>query len=405
MSVAETGFASSEPTGTADRAGQGIVERSAGTTRLAITGWGTVTPIGIGAPSFTQAWRNRESGLRNVAGMYEVTLPVEEACAITDFKVRDHLGRKGTSFFDRTTSLTVIACGLALDDSDIEVNDGNRSRIGIAIGCTTGGVQSLCEFITETIVNDPPYLVNPVLFPYAVMNGAASSAAIWHQLKGVNATISDGQVSFLASAKYARNQIRNGYVDAMLVGAVEEFSPHRAWAAAHARGDAPGRAPLGEGAATFVLEPADAVRAAGRFPDAELLGVETGLYGGIGGTDPADGLAECIGRALTSAGVEPGDIRMVAPSLSGSVRRDEVEFNGIREALGGRPPELLPVKELLGETYSASGALQLAALLSEHRDEPAHDGELSLITSVTTEGLVGAAVVRGWSRAYRNQRI
>lgn len=367
---------------------------------LAVTGWGVLSPLGIGAEEFSPAWRQRRSGLCDVSGMYEGPLPVDKACALTDFKVRDHLGRKGTSFFDRTTSLTVVTCGLALEDTSLAIDDDNRAEVGIAIGSTTGGVQSLCDFITETIVNDPPYLVNPVLFPYAVMNGAASSAAIWHQLKGVNATVSDGQASFLAVLKYARNQIRNGYVEAMVAGAVEEFSPHRAWAAEHLRGGQAGRVPLGEGAAAFVLEPAQAVRASGRAPDAEILAVETGLYGQD--IDPAEGLAGCIGRALGSAGIDPAEVRMVAPSIAGSQKRDEVERQGIAAALEGASFTSLPVKELLGETYSASGALQLAAVLAEHRSDPELDGAVSITTSVTSEGLVGAAVVRGWSRADRD---
>ncbi|HEV2636500.1 MAG TPA: beta-ketoacyl synthase N-terminal-like domain-containing protein [Actinocrinis sp.] len=390
---------------------------------LAVSGWGILSSLGIGADDFAPAWRERQSGMRDVSGMYETPLPVEQACALTNFSVREHLGRKGTSFFDRTTSLTVVTCGLALKDSDLEVDDANRGEVGIAIGSTTGGVQSLCDFITETIVNDPPYLVNPVLFPYAVMNGAASSAAIWYQLRGVNTTVSDGQLSFLAVLKYARNQIRNDYVEAMVAGAVEEFSPHRAWAAQKLRGGQEGRSPLGEGAAAFVVESAQRMRAAGRRPDAEILAIETGLYdpplsgagsGADGHRDPGAGLAECITKALAGAGIRPEEVRMVASSLAGSPVREDVERRAITSVLGpdaltvaapgSAPIVLLPVKDLLGETYSASGALQLAAILSEHRGVPELDGAVSVLTSVTTEGLVGAAVVRGWSRADGDQR-
>jgi 3-oxoacyl-[acyl-carrier-protein] synthase II len=367
---------------------------------LAVSGWGVTSSLGIGAEEFGAAWRARRSGLRDISGMYEDELPVSEACALPDFKVRDILGRKGTSFFDRTTSLTVVTTGLALKDSSLEVTDDNREEIGIALGSTTGGMQALCDFITETIVNDPPYLVNAIAFPYAVMNGAASSAAIWHQLKGVNATISDGQASFLAVLKYCRNQIRSGYVEAMLAAASEEFTPSRVWASEHLRDGNEGRVPLGEGSAAFVLEPANALAASGRKPDAVILSVESSLCGQD--LDPAEGLADCIGRALQACDVAPWDVRMVAASLSGSPRRDVVERRGIEAALGGAEVTWLPVKDLLGETYSASGALQLAAVLAEHREDPGLDGAVSLITSVTSEGLVGAAVVRGWSRAGRD---
>lgn len=323
---------------------------------IAITGWAALTSVGSGAEEFTTAWCKRESGLRDVRGMYEDPLPTDKACAITDFSVREHLGRKGTSFFDRSTSLAVVACGLALADSDLAVPDDERGTLGLVLGLTNGGPQAMAEFIREMYVNDRPYLVNPLLFPYAVMNGAASATAIWHQLRGVNATLSGGQMAFHTVLRYARNKIRNGYVTAALGGVVEEFSPQRAWASHHTRGSGdPARVPLGEGGAFFTLESAEAVRAAGRHLDAEILSVETGLYGGEGDL-PSDGLAELITRALQTADASPADIRTVSPSLSGSSRRDAVEHAGIVKALGGEPADVLPVKELLGETYSARPA-------------------------------------------------
>ena len=372
---------------------------------LAISGWGVLSPLGTGAEEFTSAWTERRSGLCDVADMFDDPLPADKACAIPGFNVRDHLGRKGTSFFDRSTSLSVVTCGLALADSDLVVDDGNRPDVGVLLGLTTGGPQATAEFIREILISDRPHLVNPVLFPYAVMNGAAGATATWHRLQGVNATISGGQMAFLSVLRYARNKIRNGYARALLAGATEEFSPHRAWGSHQARGASPERVPLGEGSAYFVVEPLEEVRAAGRRCDAEILAIESGLYAEPGSEDdPAEGLAECIERALRRAGVSPDEVRTVAPSLAGSPRRDKVERDGITAALGALP-DTLPVKELVGETYSAAGAMQLAAVLAGHRGTPGRDGEISLLTSVTSEGMVGAALVRGWSRAGGDHRV
>src|SRR5579859_492866 len=353
---------------------------------LAVTGWGVVSSVGIGTEDFSTAWRERRSGLRDVSGMYTEPLPVDKACAVTDFDVRAHLGRKGTGFFDRTTSLAVVTCGLALADAGLPASEDDRGGTGLVLGLTNGGVQAMSEFIREMYINDKPYLVNPLLFPYAVMNGAASATAIWHQLRGVNATLSGGQLAFLTVLRYAANKIRSGYVHTVLAGVVEEFSPQRAWASYHTRGSVEGRAPLGEGGAFFAVQSADAVREAGGVPQAEILAVEIGLYGPPGSTEdePGAGLAECIGRALRTAGVDPGQVWAVSPSIAGSPARDEVERRGIRSALGGEPSVWLPVKELLGETYSAAGGLQLAALLAEYRADPAHDGRVSLVTSLTS---------------------
>jgi 3-oxoacyl-[acyl-carrier-protein] synthase II len=366
-------------------------------TTLAITGWSVLTSAGIGADEFAGAVVEGRSGLTDVAGMFdEEPLPERRAGAITGFKVRDYLGRKGTSFFDRSTSLALVGCTLALRDTDFELAEDNRERTGIVMGTTTGSLQSTSEYTRETLTQDKPYLVNPLLFPNTVMNCAAGQSAIWHRLKGVNATIAGGQLAGLNALRYAKNTIRRQYADTLLVGAVDEFSPHTAWQT-HLANVARGvTVPLGEGSAVFVVE--DAAKLNGRRPDAEILAVELGTYGPPGQQpDAGDGLAVCIARALDRAGVAASDVWAVA---SGETGADDVEPRGIAQALGNVRKVL--IKELLGECHAASGALQLAALLAHHRSDPALDGQVSVVTSCSADGAVGAAVVRGWSRAGRD---
>lgn len=372
---------------------------------LAITGWGAVSSLAIGAEDFSAAVTEGRSGLRDVTGMFEdMELPHEKAFAMPDFRVRDHLGRKGTSFFDRSTSLALVGCTLALEDADLVVDDANRERVGIVMGTTAGSIKSTSDYSRETLVQDRPYLVNALLFPNAVMNCAASQSAIWHRLKGVNATVAGGQIAGLSALRYARNQIRRAYVDALLVGSVEEYSPHTAWGTERLYASETQRATVGEGSAVFVVEDAAAVREAGRLPDAEVLAVEIGTYGQPGSRpDPGDGLATCITRALTTAGVSPSDVWAVASGENGIERLGKVERRGIEQVLGSGP-ERLRIKEAVGECHSASTSLGIAGLLGRHRAAPELDGRLSVVTSCSADGTVGAAVLRGWHRARRADR-
>ncbi|MFE4534369.1 beta-ketoacyl synthase N-terminal-like domain-containing protein [Streptomyces scopuliridis] len=371
---------------------------------LAITGWGVVSSLAIGADAFTTAVGAGRSGLRDVTGMFDEELPEDEAFAMPDFRVRDHLGRKGTSFFDRSTSLALLGCTLALDDTDLVVTDDNRDRVGIVLGTTAGSVKATSDYSRETLVNDRPYLVNPVLFPNTVMNCAAGQSAIWHKLKGVNATVAGGQLAGLSALRYARNQIRRGYADALLVGSFEEFSPHTAWFAHRQHSAWEGRARVGEGSAVFMVEDAATVREAGRLPDAEVLAVEAGTYGPPGRTpDAGAGLAHCVLRALKRAGVEPSEVRAVASGECGISPLDDLERRGVESALGTEVWHVR-AKEWVGECQSAAGSLQLAALLAGHRGHPELDGAVSVVTSVSADGSVGAAVLRGWHRGRRADR-
>ncbi|MCX5247328.1 hypothetical protein OG895_19305 [Streptomyces sp. NBC_00201] len=366
---------------------------------LAITGFGVLSGAGIGIEALASALAAGHSPTADVSGMFEDPLPRRDAHALVDFRVRDHLGRKGTSFFDRSTSLAMVACEEAFADTDLEVGDASRDRMGITLGTTAGSAKSTSDYSRDTFVQERPYLVNPLLFPNAVMNCAAGQAAIRYGLKGVNATIAGGHLAMLNVLRYSRNLIGCGYADALLAGCVEEFSPQSAWAVHYAQRTDGGRLAPGEGAAVFVVESAAAVRAAGRRPDAEILAVETGVYDppGADGTFVA-GLTSCLARALKRAGVRPDEVTAVATAANGMPRFDEAEEAAVTAVLGAGP-ERLRVKDLTGEAFSASGAFQLAALLARHRTQPARDGELSVITTLGADGAAGAAVVRGWSRA------
>jgi 3-oxoacyl-[acyl-carrier-protein] synthase II len=362
---------------------------------LAVSGWSALCSAGIGVDAFTSAVTDPALGdasrpAPTVTGLFDEPLPDPAAHALVDFNVRDHLGRKGTSLFDRWTSFSVVTCGLALSDGGVQLDTRPRERVGIVLGTTAGGLKSTSDFSRDTLVQEKPYLVQPSLFPNTVMNCGAGQSAIWYGLKGVNATVAGGQLAFLQALRYAATSLGRGYVDTLLTGAVEEFSPHVAWATRLVTA-----VPPGEGAAVFVVERDGEARAAGRPVDAEILAVSTGFCPG-----PRDdaalvsALAGCIRTALTRAGVPAHEVSLAATGDADA----GVETAALAEATPGASVRLLPVKRWFGECQAASGALQLAAILALHRAEPARDGGISVLTGHTADGGVGACVIRGWSR-------
>jgi 3-oxoacyl-[acyl-carrier-protein] synthase II len=358
---------------------------------VAVTGWSVLSAAGVGAPALAghleAAGHLETAGLtgRPVTGMYPDPLPAPDGHALVDFDVRAHLGRRGTSFYDRAIALAVVGCQEALRDADLHVDDDNRTRVGVVLGTTVGSFKSTSDFSRETLVQEKPYLVNPVLFPNTVMNGAAGQAAIRFGLQGVNATVAGGSLAFLNAVRYATNAIGRGYVDVMLTGAVEEYTPHRAWAVHHA-----GRAvPAGEAAAVFVLS--DPRASADRQPEAEILGVATG-YGPGGQAAAAAALEGVVRRLVRRCGVDPAAVSTV---LTGEADpADRREYQPVVQALGHRPRRIL-VNRLLGECDAAGGAVALAALLTMYRQGTLDGGALSLLTSRSADGGVAAAIVRG----------
>lgn len=320
-------------------------------------------------------------------------LPGGPGLAVRDFDIRTELGRKGTSFFDRRTGLAVVACRQALEDAHIDLSTVDPTRIGVVLGTTAGSVRSSVEYAVDTFVQERPYMVNPGLFPTTVMNCAAGQVAIWFGLRGVNATIAGGAMALLAVLRYSANLFRSRQADVLLAGVVDELTPHSAWLARTA-GLPPSTHP-GEGGAVFALTANDQESTA---PNAEVLGVVHGFCATF--ADRPAALGGCVRRALAQAGRAGADVEQDVAAVWVRQTADEREDRAIWRAVCqevSTKQEGLTTQAHTGDCGSASAALDLAAVLGRHRDNPERDGELSVLVAHSRDGAVGAAVVRGWS--------
>lgn len=361
---------------------------------LALGGWGVLCSAGSGAEAFRAALGAARDGSRaapsDVSSLYADALPTRSGHALLDFDVRARLGRKGTGALDRRTALVLVACRQALEESALAVSDANRQRIGVVIGTTWGSLTAMSDYTKESLLEERPYLVEPARFPNTVMNCAAGQAAIWHGLKGVNATIAGGALAFLNVLDYVDNLLRGGYADTLLAGAVEEFTPHTAWAHHLMHGDA---TPAGEAALMFVVERAHAARSAGRQVVAEVLAVTTGFAPATASGRHLDvALAGCIRRVLARAALDPHVVERVV--LSGGVDTGEPhEIRALATVFGATIPPTSAPQTIFGACQAATGALQLATAIALQRLEARSRRQVALLTGWTPDGAVGAALV------------
>ena len=97
-------------------------------TRLAITGYAAISAAGLRQGALAELIVAGGQAPGPVQELYEEPLPSPEGHAYTDFNVREHLGRKGTSFYDRATALAVVTVGAALRDAGIDIEQDDPSR-------------------------------------------------------------------------------------------------------------------------------------------------------------------------------------------------------------------------------------------------------------------------------------
>ncbi|MET7396625.1 beta-ketoacyl synthase N-terminal-like domain-containing protein [Dactylosporangium sp. NPDC005572] len=363
---------------------------------LAVTAEGVVTPAGIGLGTLVDALAGRAAACADPQQLPGQEVLPEPVRLVEDLRLAEHVGRKGTRYLDRTTALGLVSSRLALrgDPSGDPAGDpaGDLAGTGVVVGTSAGSLRSIGEFARDTLVRDEPYLVDAATFPNTVMNCCAGQIAIWNGLRGVNATVAGGQLSSFHAVRYGRNAINAGQVGRVLLGGVEELCPQTAWGWRATRLLDP-QLPIGEGCALFLVEDAQAAAAAGRPAVAELLACEVESPGPVDARPPmAHRLARTVTRALERSGVRPGEVSLVAPGATGLAGLDAAEQRAIRRTVGADTAQLR-VKDVVGECFSANGALQLAAVLAHWRTH-APSGAVALLTALGPDGSAGCLVVR-----------
>lgn len=331
-------------------------------TAVSIARIGVVSSLGIGFDAFA-------AGLRGAA--------MAGSARIAHFRPAEHCGPRSVSTLDRMTQLAIAATGQALG---APLDTAARRATGVVLGSAGGGFGSISDFVRTTYTAAAPHLVSPLQFPNTVMNCAAGQSAIWHGLKGINASVCAGELSGIAALQYASRMLRGGHADTLVAGAVEEYSEFMA----HLHAATPGAGPFSEGGAVFLLR-------AGAAPGsglATLLGLRTRALSIDAAPDvAAQALAGAVAHLLRQVCARPADLAW--RSHQGGFDASAIEAAACAQ-LG--VPDLVPVVPDVaglraGASQGASSALHLAGTLAL-----APNG-LGLLTAVSAQGMVGAILV------------
>ncbi len=352
--------------------------------RIVITGIGVLASNGTGKDEFWNALGEGRSGVKPVTLFDTTSTRSKLAGEISGFDAEVILGKKGLRTLDRSTKLVNSAAKLALDDAGLKypIPEEETSGYGVALGSTMGSVWSISEF-DKVALRDGPRAVNPALFPNTVMNSPASQISIRFNIKGFNATISTGFTSSVDAINYAYDLMRFYDYKVVLAGGVEELCEqtfkgfHKIGHLAGSRESKPeincpfdkrrNGIVVGEGAAILILEDLKHAKARGAKIYAEISGYGTSF-------DPrsrniyspkAEGAAEAMRFALDDAKVEPEDIDYISASANSTLDCDVMEARAVRKVFGERAKKIpiSSIKSMIGESFSASGAMNVAASL------------------------------------------
>ena len=218
--------------------------------------------------------------------------------------------------------------------------------------------------------------VNPQLFANTVINSPTGNANIRFTVRSLSTTIATGFNAGLDAIIYACDYIKNGYLEAILTGGIEEVSYYglvgllrsgalsKGAAVRPFASDADGTV-AGEGCALFMLETEESARSRGATVIAQIAGT-----GSTFDPDGFDGDGEACGRAMSMAcdmaGIEPARAGFIAASANGNRAGDRTEAAAIRKIFGDTP--VAAYKTKTGECYGASPAITLACALADMKN-------------------------------------
>ena len=347
--------------------------------KAVITGIGIVSPIGIGKDEYWNSLVQGKTGFSPVSLFDTSALNVHYAGEISDFDPVPLLGKKGLRTLDRSTKLVSVAAKFSLDDAGLEITEENTYSTGVSIGTTFGSLRSIAEFDRQGLVEGPRY-VNPSHFPNTVINSPASQVSIRFKVKGFNTTISTGFCAGLDAISYAVDFIRLGRADVVLAGGVEELCEetflgfYKLGCLSGMNGTEPLCCPfdarrngtiLSEGAAVLVLEEENHARQRGSDIYATVAGCGNSFdtKAEMDFSHKGIGLQQAINLALKEAFLVPEQIEYIASCANSTRGLDRMETSAIKEVFGKYAYDIpvSSIKSMIGETFSASGALSLTA--------------------------------------------
>lgn len=346
--------------------------------KVVVTGIGVFSPVGIGRDQYWGGLSRGETGFAQISLFDTSQLNVHIAGEVA-FDPVQFLGKKGLRTLDRSTRLINSAAMLAIEDAGLQITGDNTHRIGVSAGTTFGSLHSISQFDRVGLVEGPKF-VNPSHFPNTVINSPASQISIRFGIKGFNTTVSTGFCASMDTVYYASDFIRLKRADVVLAGGVEELCEetflgfYRLGCLSGSDGSEPLCCPfdarrngtiLSEGASILVLEDEKHALSRGANIMAEVLG-----YGNA--FDPladrefhtaGEGLKNAIKLALEDASLSFGDIDYISASSNSTKGLDRMETKVIKEIFGGRAIGIpvSSIKSMIGETFSASGALSLSS--------------------------------------------
>ncbi len=344
--------------------------------RVAITGVGAVTPLGLDAAS---TWRNALAGASGIGWITTFDtdgLPVRIAGEVKGFDAAQVVSAKEARKLERNVLLGVAAGREALDDAGLVGFD--PTRVGVIFGSAIGGVPGIVEQ-ADVLRERGPDRVSPNFLPNVLVDTVSGQLAISLGLKGPNYAVVSACATGSHAVGEAAEMIKRGAADAVLAGGTEScivplilagFTAMRGLVAEDvdpALASRPFDATragfvMSEGSGALLLEDWESAERRGAEIYAEVLG-----YGAsndahhLAQPEPdATGVASMMAVAIDRAGIDRASVGYINAHGTSTPLGDLAETKAIKDVFGAHAFDIAvsSTKSVMGHTFGAAGAIE-----------------------------------------------
>lgn len=358
-----------------------------GPRRVVITGFGCVTPIGIGRDAFWGSLEAGRSGVKRITSFDPSDFQVHIAAEIPEFDWEAEIDHQDRRHVPRTVPLALAAAreavkdaGLAPDMMPLE----DRRGFGVVLG-TGGGGLAFTEKQFGFWFSGNERKGSIYTIPSSTHGGLSSELSMAFGLHGLSHVISTGCTSSTDAIAYAAQHIALGKQETMLAGGVDApIAPGilrgfevmtvlaREWNAEPHRASRPfskdrSGIVIGEGSWVYVLETLESARRRGAEIYAEIAGygATCDAYHRVrleeNGVEPARAMT----LAMRDAQITPEDVDYVNLHGTSTQLNDRIETQAVKLAFGdhARKLSMSATKSQIGHPQGAAGAAGIAAAM------------------------------------------
>ncbi|MCD6472774.1 beta-ketoacyl-ACP synthase II [Candidatus Aerophobetes bacterium] len=357
--------------------------------RVGVTGVGVVSPIGVGVKEFEKALFEGKNGIKRITHFDPSLYRSQMAGEVRGLDFKKYFSTRQIRRMDRFTQLGMIAAKEAVEQSGIDSNKENLSKIGVLVGSGVGGLSTI-EREQTVLLQKGPRKVSPFLVPMLITDITSAQIAIEYGFSGPNFSISTACATGTHSIGEAFKIIRRGNAEVMVAGGTEAaitplgLAGFCSMKALSTRNEEPERASrpfdkerdgfvIGEGAGIVVLEELERAkkRKANIIGEIVGFGMSADAYHITQPITDGRGIKEAMEKALNDAKISPEEVDYINAHGTSTPLNDMVETQAIK-SLFKENAYRIPVsstKSMTGHLLGATGGVEVIACLSAINEE------------------------------------